>query len=139
MYTHEITTRVRYGETDRMGLLYYGNYALYYEIGRVEMIRSLGLTYKDIEDKLKILMPVVSLNCRFLRPAYYDEEVRIRTTIMEWPEKTIVFKAEILRMNGELINTGEVKLVFVTADGFKRVNVPEEIKEKLQPYFEKVD
>ncbi|TVR81716.1 MAG: acyl-CoA thioesterase [Saprospirales bacterium] len=139
MYTHEITTRVRYGETDRMGVLYYGNYALYYEIGRVEMIRSLGLTYKDIEDKLKILMPVVSLSCRFLRPAYYDEEVRIRTTITEWPERTIVFRAEILRMDGELINTGEVKLVFVSAEGFKRVNVPEEIKEKLKPYFEKVD
>ena len=139
MYTSETTTRVRYGETDRMGVLYYGNYALYYEIGRVEMIRGLGLTYKEIEDNLNILMPVVSLQCRFLRPAYYDEEVRIRTTIREWPDRTIVFHAEILRMNGELINTGEVKLVFVTKEGFKRVNVPAEIQNKLRPYFEKVD
>ena len=139
MFSHEITTRVRYGETDRMGLLYYGNYAQYYEIGRVEMIRSLGITYKDIEDEMGILMPVVSLKSRFLRPAYYDEEVRIMTTIKEWPDRTIVFHTEIYRMDGELINTGEVKLVFVVADDFKRVGVPEEIKQKLKPWFEKVD
>lgn len=129
---------MRYAETDRMGLLYYGNYALYYEIGRVEAIRSLGITYKDIEDKLKVLMPVVSMSCRFIRPAYYDEEVRIRTILDKWPESSIIFRSEILRMDGELINSGEVRLVFVGASDFKRVEVPIEIRNKLKPYFEKV-
>ncbi|TVR87896.1 MAG: acyl-CoA thioesterase [Saprospirales bacterium] len=139
MFTHETRKRVRYGETDRMGLLYYGNYAQYYEIGRVEMIRSLGLTYKDIEDKLGVLMPVVTLYSRFIKPAYYDEDLRIKTTISEFPVRTIVFHTEILRANGELINKGEVKLVFVTAENFKRVDTPVEIRNKLKPWFEKVD
>ncbi len=139
MFTHETKKRVRYGETDRMGLLYYGNYAQYYEIGRVEMIRSLGLTYKDIEDKLGVLMPVVTLYSRFIKPAYYDEELRIKTTISEFPMRTIVFHTEILRANGELINKGEVKLVFVSAENFKRVDTPVEIRNKLKPWFEKVD
>ena len=139
MFTHETKKRVRYGETDRMGLLYYGNYAQYYEIGRVEMIRSLGLTYKDIEDKLGVLMPVVTLQSRFIKPAYYDEELRIKTTISEFPVRTIVFHTEILRANGELINKGEVKLVFVSAENFKRVDTPVEIRNKLKPWFEKVD
>ncbi len=139
MFTHETRKRVRYGETDRMGLLYYGNYAQYYEIGRVEMIRSLGLTYKDIEDKLGVLMPVVTLYSRFIKPAYYDEDLRIKTAISEFPVRTIVFHTEILRANGELINKGEVKLVFVSAENFKRVDTPVEIRNKLKPWFEKVD
>ena len=139
MIVHETSKRVRYGETDRMGLLYYGNYSLYYEIGRVEMLRYLGLSYKDVEDKSKVLMPVVSVNMRFVRPAYYDEEVRIRTILEKWPESSITFHTEILRINGELINKGTVKLVFVTAGDFKRTKVPSAIIEKIKPYFEKVD
>ena len=139
MIVHETKKRVRYGETDRMGLLYYGNYSLYYEIGRVEMLRYLGLSYKDIEDKSKVLMPVVTVNMRYVRPAYYDEEVRIRTILEKWPESSITFHTEILRMNGELINKGTVKLVFVTAGDFKRTEVPSPIIEKIKPYFEKVD
>lgn len=139
MIVHEFRKRVRYGETDRMGVLYYGNYAMYYEIGRVEMLRSMGLSYKDVEDKSGILMPVVSLNCRYLRPAYYDEEVIIRTSLKKWPESSITFHAEILRENGELINSGEVKLVFVHAKDFSRADIPHEIKEKIRPYFEEMD
>jgi acyl-CoA thioester hydrolase len=122
-----------------MGVLYYGNYAMYYEIGRVEMLRSLGLSYKDVEDKSGILMPVVSLSSRYIRPAYYDEEVIIRTILKKWPGSSITFQAEILRENGELINSGEVKLVFVHAKDFSRADIPGEIVEKIQPYFEKMD
>ncbi len=122
-----------------MGVLYYGNYAMYYEIGRVEMLRSLGLSYKDVEDKSGILMPVVSLSSRYIRPAYYDEEVIIRTTLKKWPESSISFQAEILRENGELINSGEVKLVFVHAKDFSRAKIPKEIVDKIRPYFEKMD
>ncbi len=139
MIVHDFKKRVRYGETDRMGVLYYGNYAMYFEIGRVEMLRSLGLSYKDVEDKSGILMPVVSLNTRYIRPAYYDEEVIIRTTLKKWPESSITFYSEILRENGELINSGEVKLVFVHAKDFSRAEIPAEIVEKIRPYFEKMD
>nr|MBS0037232.1 acyl-CoA thioesterase [Saprospiraceae bacterium] len=139
MIVHETKKRVRYGETDRMGILYYGNYSLYYEIGRVEMLRHLGLSYKEVEDHSKILMPVVSVNMRYVRPAYYDEEVRIRTTLEKWPGSSITFGTEILRMNGELINKGEVKLVFVHASDFSRAEMPDVIREKIKPYFEEVD
>ena len=70
MYTHDFQKRVRYGETDQMGYLYYGNYAQYYEIGRVEMLRSLGLTYKSMEEEFGVMMPVLSLQIHYLRPAF---------------------------------------------------------------------
>ena len=91
MYTHEFQKRVRYGETDQMGYLYYGNYPQYYEIGRVEMLRSLGLTYKAMEEEQGILMPVVSMNIRYVRPAHYDELITIRTTLRQLPGKFITF------------------------------------------------
>ena len=73
MFAHEVQVRVRYGETDQMGYLYYGNYAQYFEVGRVELIRSLGITYKELEEVHGIWLPVVSLEMRFVRPAYYDD------------------------------------------------------------------
>jgi acyl-CoA thioester hydrolase len=101
MYTHETQTRVRYGETDQMGYLYYGNYALYYEVGRAEMIRDLGLSYKEMESKLGVMMPVMSLQMRFVRPALYDELVTIRTTLRELPTRTITFHMELFNEKKE--------------------------------------
>ena len=89
MYTHDFQKRVRYGETDQMGYLYYGNYAQYYEIGRVEMLRSLGLTYKAMEEELGVMMPVLSLQMRYVRPAYYDELLTIRTALRRIPDQFI--------------------------------------------------
>ena len=73
MYLSETSVRVRYAETDKMGFLYHGNYAQYYEVGRVEMIRSIGLSYRDLEEKVGVGMPVMMMDTRFVRPAYYDD------------------------------------------------------------------
>lgn len=136
MITHDYHKRVRYGETDQMGYLYYGNYAQYYEIGRVEMLRSLGLTYKYLEEEMGILMPVMSLQMRFVRPARYDELLTIRTILKKMPEMFITFQVEIYNEQNELVNGGEVKLCFVEAKTQKTVATPALLAEKLQPYFE---
>lgn len=129
--------RVRYGETDQMGYLYYGNYAQYYEIGRVEMIRSLGLTYRQLEMEMGILMPVMNLNMRFVRPAHYDELLLIETSLRKFPEMFITFHVEIFNEKKKLVNGGDVKLCFVDAKSGKTVPTPDILQEKLKPYFEK--
>jgi acyl-CoA thioester hydrolase len=136
MFVHETQTRVRYGETDQMGYLYYGNYALYYEVGRAEMIRSLGLSYKEMEEKLGIMMPVMSLQMRFVRPALYDELVTIRTTLRELPTGTITFHMELFNEKKKLLNGGSVKLCFVETATNRTVAPPQYLIEKLRPFFE---
>ncbi|HMO38319.1 MAG TPA: thioesterase family protein [Saprospiraceae bacterium] len=136
MYSFDFQKRVRYGETDQMGYLYYGNYAQYYEIGRVEMLRSLGLTYREMEQEHGILMPVMSLEMRFVRPAYYDELLTIRTTLRHLPDTVIRFYVEIFNEKKKLINGGNVKLCFVTASTGKTIAAPEFLLAKLRPYFE---
>jgi acyl-CoA thioester hydrolase len=136
MYTHDFQKRVRYGETDQMGYLYYGNYAQYYEIGRVEMLRSVGLTYKSMEEEHGILMPVMTLEMRFVRPAHYDELLTIRTSLRELPAKTIVFHVEIFNEKMKLVNGGRVKLCFVDTQTNKSIDAPTYLVEKLRPHFE---
>ena len=136
MFTPETKIRVRYGETDQMGYLYYGNYAQYFEVGRAEMIRSIGLTYRDMELEHGILMPVMSLNMRFVRPALYDELLTVKTTLRELPQRTITFHHEIFNEKNKLVNGGSVKLTFVNAETNKSENAPEYLLEKLRPYFE---
>ena len=135
MFTHQTEARVRYGETDQMGYLYYGNYAQYFEVGRAEMIRSIGLTYAAMEKEHKILMPVMSLNMRFVRPALYDELIKITTTLRELPNKTITFHHELFNEKNKLVNGGSVKLCFVDATTNRSVSAPEFLLEKLRPHF----
>jgi acyl-CoA thioester hydrolase len=136
MFEHNFDKRVRYGETDKMGYLYYGHYAQYYEIGRVEMLRSLGLTYKAMEEEHGIIMPVLTLQQRFVRPARYDELLNIRTTLRKLPDKFIVFHVEIFNERGKLVNGGSVKLCFVDTKSNKTVRAPEHLLQKLRPYFD---
>lgn len=136
MYSHEFKKRVRYGETDQMGYLYYGNYPQYYEIGRVEMLRSLGLTYKAMEEEQGILMPVVTMNIRYVRPAHYDELLTIRTTLRQLPERFITFHMELFNELGKLVNGANVKLCFVDAKSGKTIPAPELLVNQLKPYFE---
>ena len=138
MYTHHFNKRVRYGETDQMGYLYYGNYAQYYEIGRVEMLRSLGLTYKSMEEEQGILMPVVSMQMRFVRPAYYDELLSIRSTLRKLPDTFITFHVEIYNEKEELVNGGSVKLCFVDVKKKESIPAPIYLMKKLKAYFEEV-
>jgi acyl-CoA thioester hydrolase len=135
MYSFETQLRVRYGETDQMKYLYYGNYAQYYEVGRVELIRSLGLSYKELEEERGVMMPVVSLQQRFVRPAFYDELLTIRTTLRALPADFITFHCEIFNEKKKLVNGGSVRLCFVDMITGKTVPTPEFLLEKLRPYF----
>ena len=137
MYTHEFQIRVRYSETDKMGYVYYGNYMEYYEVGRVEAIRSLGLRYADFEDQMGIFMPVVSINVRYLRPAYYDELLNLETCIPQLPKEYIKFKTRIFNDKKELLNAADIVLCFVDATSKQRLEVPDLIIEKLNPHFAK--
>src|SRR4029079_6172711 len=109
MYRSEATVRVRYGETDQMGYVYYCYYAMYYEVGRVESLRQLGLTYKELEDG-GVMMPVLENKSKYLSPALYDDELRIVTTIREKPSVRITFHYEIYNGSDKLIHEGETRL-----------------------------
>lgn len=128
--------RVRYGETDQMGYLYHGHYALLYEVGRTEALRELGLTYADMERTHRVMMPVMSLNQRFVRPARYDERLRIVTTLRHLPERTITFHIEIFNERDKLVSGGSVKLCFVHTETGRSVAVPDYLLQTLRPYFE---
>jgi acyl-CoA thioester hydrolase len=118
-----------------MGVVYHGHYAQFYEIGRTEAIRSLGYTYKDIE-AIGIIMPVVDIHSKFLRPAKYDDLITVKTTLRELPlHHKIVFHSEIYNEQDELLNVGDVTLYFIEAKTMKRVNMPDELKEKVAQYF----
>jgi len=112
MYSHSTKIRVRYGETDQMGYMYYGNYAQYYEVGRVEMLRSLGMSYSSMEAE-GIMMPVLELKCKYIKPALYDQEITVKTIIKELPGIRIYFEYELYNEKEELINLGSTTLVFV--------------------------
>lgn len=118
-----------------MGYLYYGNYAQLYEIGRVETMRSLGLSYRLLEEQYKIMMPVVHVSARYILPAKYDEELTIRTILRELPGRIIAFENEIYNDNLTLIHKAEVKLFFVDMETLKKVTCPEYLLQKLRPLF----
>jgi len=113
---HRHQLRVRYGETDQMGYLYYGHYPAYYEVARAEMIRSLGFTYRRLEEELNVMMPVMSLNMRYVRPAKYDDLLTIETTVRKVPDQFMTFHHEVFNESGDLLNGGSVKLGFIKAD-----------------------
>lgn len=135
MLTHEFKKRVRYGETDQMGYLYYGNYAQYYEIGRAELIRTLGLTYREMEEVHGIIMPVVSMQVRYLRPARYDELITIHTELRKLPDRYITFNMELFNEAGERVNAGTVRLCFVKQESGESVPTPDFLMEKLKEHF----
>jgi acyl-CoA thioester hydrolase len=136
MFISETTIRVRYGETDRMGYSYYGNYAEYYEVGRVEALRALGWNYKDMEDG-GILLPVYTFSIKYLRPAYYDDLLIIKTTIKQLPGTRLRFDYEMYNQAGEKINEGETTLVFIDAKTKKPCGAPEGFLAAMRGYFPK--
>ena len=124
--------RVRYAETDQMGIVYYGNYPEYYEVGRVEAMRSLGIEYKVLETEHDIMMPVVHLTVNYIRPIYYDELIEIETSLMKIKDGFVYFRVEIRNQDGKLSNVGKVKLCFINSTTRKRVETPDYITEKLK-------
>ncbi len=135
MFASETKIRIHYALTDQMGMVYHGHYAQFYEIGRTESIRQLGYTYKDIE-AMGVIMPVVDIHTRFLRPAKYDDLITVKTTLRELPgHHKIVFHGEIYNEQDELLSIGNVTLYFMEATGMKRCEMPEVLKNKLAEYF----
>lgn len=134
MYQSETTVRVRYGETDQMGYVYYGFYAMYYEVARVEGLRQLGLSYKAVE-AMGIIMPVLETHSRYLAPGRYDEVLTIVTTIREKPTVRIRFDYDIFNEEKKLIHQGYSLLAFVNQRTNRPCRPPEAMENVLAPYF----
>jgi acyl-CoA thioester hydrolase len=135
MLVYDYKIRVRYGETDMMGYLYYGNYFQLYEIGRTETMRSVGIIYSEMESIHGIMLPVIEVNARYLLPAKYDEELTIRSILRAMPTKMITVENEIYNQNQQLIHQATVKLFFVDMKNNQRVSCPSYITEVLKPFF----
>ena len=135
MFITETQIRIHYALTDQMGVVYHGHYAQFYEIARTEAIRLIGYTYKDIE-AMGIIMPVIDIHSRFLRPAKYDDLITVKTILKELPlHHKIVFHHEIYNEADELLNTGDVTLYFMQSKEMKRCDMPLQLKEVLEKYF----
>lgn len=135
MYEYNTNIRVRYAEADPMNVVYYGNYAQYFEVGRVESMRALGLSYKTMEE-MGFMLPVVELNIKYLRPAKYDDLLTIKSQIRQLPtDHRIQFDQEIYNEEGKLLTVGVVRLYFMDKALGKRAEMPAFLKEKLSPYF----
>jgi acyl-CoA thioester hydrolase len=134
MYQSQTTVRVRYGETDQMGYVYYGYYAMYYEVARVEALRKLGMTYREIE-AMGIIMPVLENHSTFLMAGRYDEVLTIVTTIKEKPTVRIAFDYAIYNEEHKLIHQGRTLLAFVNQKSGKPCRPPEAMMNVLGPFF----
>jgi acyl-CoA thioester hydrolase len=135
MFTTSTQIRVRYAETDQMGVVYHSNYFPYFESARAESIRELGYTYADME-KMGVIMPVVDVHCRYLRPAKYDDLLTVKTMLKELPvHHKIEFHHEVFNEQAELLAVGKIILYFMEAKTMKRTTMPVLLLEKLQSFF----
>jgi acyl-CoA thioester hydrolase len=134
MYQHELQIRVRYAETDQMGFVYYGNYATYYEVARVEALRSLGITYKSLEAS-GVLLPVLENRSKFILPARYDDLLTIKVTLDQLPSTRLSFRYEVFNEEKKLINLGETTLVFISRETEKPIMAPDFLINILNPFF----
>ncbi|MDX9750755.1 MAG: thioesterase family protein [Flavobacteriales bacterium] len=134
MYTHDHQLRVRYGETDQMGFMYYGDYPSIFEVGRVEALRALGFPYRRLEEE-GVMLPVRDMQVRYHGPARYDDLVTVRTTIVEPPSARIVFRYELFNEAGDLLTEAATTLVFVDATTMRPRRAPRPLVDALAPYF----
>ncbi|MEG0499663.1 MAG: thioesterase family protein [Rikenellaceae bacterium] len=132
--THETEVRVRYGEVDQMGFLYHSHYVEYYDLGRNELIRSIGVTQMELEKEDHIMIPVLNVNIDYITPAHFDDVLVIRITLREMPRVKVTFYGEIFR-NGELINHASVTLAFINSETKRAVRPPKRLIDALKPYF----
>ena len=136
MLTSETKIRVRYAETDQMGVVYHSNFFPYFEVARVESLRELGVSYAEIE-KMGVIMPVVDVHARYVRPALYDDLLTIKTSLKELPlHHKIEFHHEVFNEKGELLCVGKIILYFMEKETMKRTNMPEALKKTLERYFQ---
>ena len=134
MIKGEIKLRVRYSDTDQMGYVYYGRYASYYEVARVELFRSLGFSYKNLEEE-GIGMPVIDMDTKYLLPIKYDEEIIIKTRIEELPSSKIIFYYDIFNKENNLANSAKTTLTFINLSSKKPVRIPKELLELIENKF----
>ena len=135
MYQSESQIRIHYALTDKMGVVYHGHYAQFYEIGRTDAIRKLGMSYKDIE-ATGVIMPVVELNCRFFQPAKYDDLITVVTTLKELPTgHKIVFHGEIKNEKGDLLSTASITMYFMQAHDMSKSKMPDLLYNTLEPFY----
>jgi len=123
MQINETTLRVRYAETDQMGVVYYANYFIWMELGRVEYCRAIGFRYRDMEEQDGILLAVIDARCRYRRPAHYDDEVTVRTQVSSASRRGVEFAYEML-VREELVASGSTKHMFLGRD-FRPASLPE--------------
>ena len=129
--TDEIKIRIRYGETDQMGVVHHGNYAQYLEMGRIEWLRKLGISYKKMEEE-GIMLPVLSLSLNFKQSAYYDDLINVKTQLKKLPSARIEFDYEITNEQGEILTLANTVLVFMNMSTNKPIRCPEYLLDKLQ-------
>lgn len=130
MISDKIQFRVRYGETDQMSYAYHGNYAAYFEMGRTEWLRKLGVSYKSMEEN-GIMLPVINLNTNYLKPAKYDDVLTLKTSLVKKPTARIEFEFEIHNENNELLTTATATLVFVNMKTNRPTRIPEDLLNKI--------
>lgn len=130
LFESETTLRVRYGETDQMGYCYYGNYAQYFEVGRVETMRKLGASYKDLEAQ-GVMLPVSSFSVKYLAPALYDDLLKIVTKIVSLNGVRLNFYYEVFNAADKLLSTAETTLVFVEKETMRPMSPPNSFKKLL--------
>lgn len=131
MFFDEIPIRVRYGETDQMGVVHHGNYALYLEIGRTEWLRKKGISYRQMEED-GIMLPVISMSLKFKKSAFYDDVIKVKTTLKKLPSVKIEFDYEIYNESGEILITANTVLAFIDMKSKRPIKCPDYIFEKLQ-------
>lgn len=134
MFISEVQLRVRYAETDQMGFVYYGNYAAYFEVARVEALRSLGFSYKKLEGS-GVLLPVMNYSIDYLKPAFYDDLLTIKTTIRELPTAKIRFEYETYNESDVVINKANTTLVFIKKETNRPTAAPQDFMEMISKYF----
>jgi acyl-CoA thioester hydrolase len=136
MFTSETNVRVRYAETDQMNVVYHSNYFLYFEVARTESFRQFGFTYADME-KMGIIMPVVDIHAKCLRPALYDDLLTIKTFLRELrADHKITFHHEVFNEHNKLLCVGHISLYFLEKASNKRTSMPDILKKKLEQYFQ---
>lgn len=134
MIENNTSFKIRYAETDQMGYAHHGNYAQYFEIGRLELLHELGISYKKMEEE-GLILPVYSINTRFIQPAKFDDTVRLRTILKEIPTARITFEYEIYNAENKKISTGETVLVFVDTQKNRPIKIPQNLLSKIMDKF----
>ena len=138
LLSHETKIRVRYKDTDQMGIMHHANYIVMYEMARTEWLREMGLTYAEIERR-GVMSPIIEVQSRYLYPAFYDEELTVKVFINEMPTARLVVHSEVYNEAGKLINTGCVTLGFMYAETRRPCRTPEWFMEALENYKTKIE